>query len=431
MDSERLEELEEDVNIPESTDEVIDGDDFDEVNVIDEDTSLTDDLMESDDFDELDDEIENDKFLKGSKKLWGLLALVNSILICGLIYMNFFMYNPQKRDLCDDNLFCGNSLNVSGEELEGIVSSLENELGITIPEEYEDEYSLLYAVMENDCLTDEEKDIFYGFIDIIKDNPYLDREEAYSSLRNVDILYKCRPYFYDKTIQGVYSYDYESIGIFEKDEDHSILIHEGIHCIFCNGKTAKLPSYFKEGMTELLVNEYFSDKPFIELENYPFEIAAVKMLCEVTSPDTVLKAFSVGDMDIIAEEMATITGDIEVARNSLAMLEKAFLKYHGELDENEDLSYETIVNEFIPVFRGIVTAKYAETDSNRVSYFYNEILLGNIFYDNAYDSYVDDLVEFGSDHKAYFSNKLKTELASQGVVDKISDDSTKTYKKDK
>ena len=381
--------------------------------------------------DELDDIVDegllDENLKKKSRVFWRFLIFVNALLLCGLIYMKYIMWNPTDRDLCDDNIFSGNSLSISDEELEKIVCRLENELGICIDEDCKDEYALLNAVYENDCLTDEEKDVFYGFIDIIKDNPYIDRENAYTSLRNVEVSYKCRPYIYDKTVLGVYSHIYESIGIFEKDEDQSILKHEGIHAIFCNEKTSSLPTYFKEGMTELLVNEYFQNKPFVELENYPFEIAAVKMLCEVTSPDTVLKAYSLGDMDIIAEEMATITGDIEVARKALNMLDNALLKYHGDLDN--DLTYEEIVNGFIPVFRGIITAKYEESDSNRVSYFYNEILLGNIFYDDSYDSYVDDLVEFGSDHKAYFSSKLKNELASQEIVDKISDSEEKTLTK--
>ena len=416
MDSERLEE------------EVID-EDLDDFNV---DSCPDEVVIDPETFDELDDiseEIGETSLRRGTKLLWSALAFINALLLVGLIYMNYFMWSPSERALCDDNIFCGNSLSISEQELSNIVSSMENELGIMIPEEFEDEYSLLYAVLENSCLTDDEKQVFYGFIDIIKDNQYIDREAAYRSLRNVEVSYKCRPYTYDKTVQGVYSHVYESIGIFEKDEDRAILIHEGIHAIFCNEKTACLPTYFKEGMTELLVNEYFQESPFVELSNYPFEIAAVKMLCEVTSPDVVLRAYSCGNMDIIAEEMATITGDIEVARTALSSLEKTFLKYHGEKDIDE--SYGKLVNDYIPVFRGIVTAKYQETDSNRVSYFYNEILLGNIFYDGAYDSYVDDLVEFGSDHKAYFSSKLKNRLASEEIVQKISDDDAKTYTKDK
>ena len=409
-----------------SSDERVEEENIDVCEVTEEDEAIilgaADEVSISLEDDEYFDEEEDKKFRKGSRIFWGVLMFINALLITGLIYMNYFMYSPQERDLCNDNLFCGNSLSISSDELSRVVSSLENELGIKIPEEHQDEYSLLYAVLENDCLTESEKQVFYSFIDIIKDNPYLDREEAYRSLRNVDVLYKCRPYIYDKSVQGVYSHKYESIGIFEKDEDNSFLIHEGIHAIFCNAKTDCFPEYFKEAMTELLVNEYFSDKPFLELENYPLEIAGVKMLCEITSPEVVLEAFSKGDMDIIAKDMAKVTGDIEVARSALASFENAFLKYKDELPDNRrDLTDEEIANGCIPIFRGIVTAKYEESDRRRVSYFYNEILVGNIFYPDTYNCYVDDLVEFGTDHKAYFSSRLKQIIAEKDAMDKLSD----------
>lgn len=426
MDSEKLEDI-----VDTEEESTSKNPDFILVDDIDAFESCPDEVSASSEFlDELDEEEEkeNAKFVKTTRIFWGVLTAISAVLLCCLIYMKYIMWNPTERELCQDNLFCGSSLAISPDELDDVCDSLEKSLGINIEDEFKDEYALLYAVLENDCLTEDEKNVFYGFIDIIKDNPYIDREEAYRSLRNVDVLHKCRPYYFDKTVQGAYSHEFESIGIFEKDEDNLILKHEGIHAIFCNDKTINLPKYFKEGMTELLVNEYFESKPFVELVNYPFEIAGVKILCEVTSPDVVLKAFSTGDMDIIAQDMATITGDIEVARKALDAFGKVYLKHYGELEE--DLSYEDIVNECIPVFRGIVTAKYEEKDANRVSYFYNEILLGNIFQDGAYDKYVDDLVEFGSDHKAYFSSKLKTKLASEEIVDKISDDE-KTYKKEK
>ena len=188
-----------------------------------------------------------------------------------------------------------------------------------------------------------------------------------------------------------------------------------------------LPNYFKEGMTELLSNEYFQEFPFTEIKTYPFEIAAIKMLCEVTSSDTVLKAFSLGDMDIIAKDMATITGDIDMARMTLDMLDKIFLKSYEALDE--DISYEELANGCIPVFRGIIVSKYKENDKNRISYFYNEILFGNLMEDNAYDSYIDDIVEFGSDHKAYFSSSLKKDLAERELVNKVSENGQPVYNK--
>ena len=66
-------------------------------------------LEEDEYFDEEDDK----KFKRRGRIFWGVLMFINALLITGLLYMNFFMYNPQERDLCDDNLFCGKNLSIS------------------------------------------------------------------------------------------------------------------------------------------------------------------------------------------------------------------------------------------------------------------------------------------------------------------------------
>lgn len=358
------------------------------------------------------------------------LALVSAFLLVCSVYLNYIMYAPKEKDFCDDNLFCGNNLSISEDVLDSVVSRLENELGVSIPEEFEDEYAVLDAVLTNDCLKDDEKEIFYRVIDVIKDNDYLNKEKAYRALRNVDVLHRRRPFTYNDNVQGVYSYVCGSIGIFEKDPDYLILLHEIIHCIYCNSDTDKLPTYFKEGMTELLVNEYFEDYiPYVELECYPFETTAIKMLCEVTSPDTVLKAFSYGDMEYIIQDIATITGNEDEARKALSSFEKILAKHSGDQDENDDVSFEQLAYMCIPVFRGIISAKYKETDDNRRSYFYNEILFSNIFEEDSYDRYIDDLKEYGYFHRAYFSSKLKQKLASDEINEKVSDSKVKTKDK--
>ena len=379
---------------------------------------------DSDNTDITEETLEDNNFRKKYRLFQRMCIFLNALILCGCIYINHFTYNPSERELLDDNLFSGRDIIVEQDELDDIISVLEDELNISIPLEDADDYYLFDAVMKNTNLNDSEKMFFYKYIDIIKDNPYLDKEEAYRSLLNVDISYKNRPIWYDKTVQGVYIHDCESIGIFNDDEEKSTLAHEIIHCIYCNDKTVNLPKYFKEGMTELLTNEYFSDSPFVELENYPFEIAAVKMLCELTSSDTVLKAFSLGDMNIIANGIACVTGDLDGAVKALEMLDYAFLRYNDELKGDDVIISDPndIINQFIPTFRECITSKYEENDRRRISYFYNEILFVNIFYEEPYECYVDDLREFGSDHKAYFSSKLKQIVAADDVLNKIGEE---------
>lgn len=390
---------------------------------LEEETVSEEDVIEEVEDDELsEDEVEeNDRFRKKCNMFQRVLLFVNALILCGCLYINRCTYYPEERELLEDNLFSGNDVIASDEMLRDIVKALEDELNVSISEEDKDEYYLLNAILKNPNLSDSEKDLFYNYIDLIKDNPYLDKEEAYNSLLNVDILYEARPLIYDRDVLGVYIYDLESIGVFDDDEEKSTLIHEGIHCIYCNEKTYDLPTYFKEGMTELLANEYFSSSPFVELKSYPFEVAAVKMLCEVTSTDTVLKAFSLGDMGIIAEEIASVTGNYDEAVVALEMLDYALLWHNDEIPKDREIisDMNVVISGFIPTFRECITLKYDELNRNRISYFYNEILFANIFGDEPYTEYVDDLVEFGSDHKAYFSSKLKQKVAADEVINKI------------
>lgn len=341
---------------------------------------------------------------------FALLLLVSAIIGTFSFYINNNVYNPKFRNFSDDNLFSGNSLVVSDEEVEQIVSAFEEELNVVIDDEFVDEYCVLNAIKENSNLSDEEKQFFYKYIDMIKDNPYLDKEKAYRSLLNVDVSYRKRPLTYDTSIEGVYIHDYESVGIFVEDEDKRVLGHEGIHTIFSTNEiTENLPIYFYEGMTELLNNEYLTDNPFVELTNYPFEITAVKMLCELTSSDTVLKAFSLGDMSFIEDEIVELIGDRDKVVQALDMLEYAVLRYRDELGDADKTITDNneVINGFIPIFRECIEAKYGSDSIDRLSYYYNEVLFLDIFDENAMDSYCDDLEHFGVDHKAYFSSNLK------------------------
>ena len=370
----------------------------------------------------LDEEVQPSKimrFFHSPKAFYGCWSAVIALLMAYTLYGNYAIYNPPARDLSEDNIYEGNELIASSEHVCDIITSLEDELGITIDDEYYEDYCLLNAILENGNLKDEEKDVFYRVIQIIKENPYVNKEEAYHSLLNVDVLHKIRPPYLSKETEGVYNYNYESIGIFVDDPDYRVLIHEIIHCVFENDKTVNLPTYFKEGVTELLANEYFSDKPFMEIQNYPFEVAVIKMLCEVSSADAVLEAYSTGDMSIIAKEIAKVTKDEEKAMKALDSVDLMMRQFNGEVAEKDKVSKEELINGFIPLFRQVVETKYEPEEHSRVSYFYNEILMANIFEEKPYDGYVDDLVEFGVDHKGYFSTTLKETIKSDGEIKKI------------
>ena len=307
---------------------------------------------------EVDNMLESNKFLRffaTSKKFYSVISFLCALTMVCQFYIQKTTFLPEERELLSENLYSGSELDVSDEDLDGIITNIENVLGITIDDDFKDEYCLLNAVLENPNLSDTEKDVFLRLENIIKDNPYIDKEAAYHSLLNVEVLYKKRPLSLKKNVEGVYVDAYESIGVFVEDPENRILIHEMIHCVFCNEKTKDLPTYFSEGVTELLANEYFSDTPFVELVNYPFEIVVVKMLCEVSSPEAVLKAYSTGDMSAIAKEMALVYGTEEEAMSALDMLDYTMRQFRDELVDGEDeLDKNTLLLGYIPLFRDII-----------------------------------------------------------------------------
>lgn len=336
------------------------------------------------------------------------------------LYINYSMFNPKDRMLSNENVYSGNELVISEDEVSNMISKINGELGTDIKLEDEDDYCLFNAILENDNLDETRKEVFARAIQVIKDNPYANKEACYKALLNAEVLYKGRPFFSDRRTEGVFDYDHCSIGVFVDDPEFRVLFHEIIHCIFTTDNSVNLPTYFKEGVTELLANEYFSDNPFIENKNYPFEVAVVKMLCEVSSPEAVLEAYSTGDMSAISKSIANVTLNEEEVDKSLVMLDRMMRQYNGELKKDEEkLSKEELISGFIPLFRKVIETRYEVDDPARISYFYNEILIANIFDEKPYDSYVDDILEFGSYQRAYFSTELKATLKKDGQMIKV------------
>ena len=354
----------------------------------------------------------------------GLMAVIS---ICSMLYIKS-LYLPEDRQFDMDNMFLGSDVCVSDARVKSVMKEL-CELGYAV--EYDNmNYLLLNAIHCNDNLTDDEKEFCCGFIDMFNDNPYLDKERVYHSLLNLDISYKNRPYIYDDSVEGVYIDKFKSIGIFVDDPDKAVLGHEVIHCICANDGC--LPTFFVEGMTELLANEYFSDSPFIEFKNYPFEIYAVKMLCDTAGSDVVLEAYTTGNMNLIYEALASYSGTVEDAKKAIGIFEKLFLFLDGKSD-NLNFNNDEMTNDLFFYLNNVANAKYGdnteEFNFDRSSYYYNQILFLNIFDSKSKDAISADLEELGVFCKPYFSSKLKLEYSEPTIG--VLDDATVVNQKDK
>lgn len=352
---------------------------------------------------ELEDEVVIE--IKPSKFICGILGIASFLFVLSGIYLNS-LYVPEDRVFDSSNLFSNNSVIVDSSTAESICCSLEDEFDIEL--DYENDNSLLLnAIYCNKNLSDDEKAFCIKYLELFDDNPYLDKDRVYHSLLNLDISNKNRPPYYDKNVEGVYIDDLKSIGIFVDDEDDTVKAHELIHCICAND--GELPRFFREGVTELLTNEYFTENHFLELDNYPFEVIAVKMLCDATSSDTVLKAFTLGDMSYIYESLASSYGSVEDAKKVISILDESFSFRNNEEEGEFKYTVEDITNSLFSYLNGVVFNKYEEGSAERASFFYNEILLLNLFEGKPLTSLMDDLEEYGVLCNVYFSSKLKEE----------------------
>lgn len=300
------------------------------------------------------------------------------------------------------NYFSANKVIASNEDVAEAINNLEEIFREEIPLKKQNAYLVLDSIVQNQNLNKQEKDIAYDLLPIIEENPYLNKETAYRNLLNLDIKFAAeRPEYYKKTTAGDYSYYKHKINIYydyetETEEDFDILRHELIHCIYINSYTENLPRSFKEGMTELLTNEYYSNKPYEEIVSYPFLVLYVKTLCEITSPDTVLKAFSYGDMNIIYEAMSNIKGTKEEAQELLNKIDTILLK---ALDE------ESLTNEPVQeVLDKISTYKNTNTANDMLSYY--KYLLSSLTQEKYYEVYFQRIFAKPSLKKAYFSKNL-------------------------
>lgn len=254
------------------------------------------------------------------------------------------------------------------------------------------------VIEENEMLTEIEKDLILRMENLIKENPYLDLNKVYQSLKNVQIIKIEDSKEKNRQTLGMYSYSQNQIKIIEDNENHDILIHELIHCIYTNKKNQKLPSYFTEGMTELLANEYFSENPYIEEENYPFEITMVKMFCEMIGPEKVLETYTTGNGRIIFNELSRVMTE-EKTEEFLKNVNQMFQQYKSGTKGDSTLNKQVLA---------YLDAYYQNKSTmNDDIYLYNRSIIELLSSERPNVNYRLYILENNYYRKAYFSKKLQ------------------------
>ena len=327
------------------------------------------------------------KEIKTTLKMYGYVLFIAGFIVKGV---DIYRYK--------DNIYYHKELKLSNEELNELENKISNEIGQDVNDS--DNTIVFGAVLENDNLNCYEKETIYQLSDLLNENEYLDKTEAYDGLRKLDIVYDEKA-DYGKDVLGVYD-DYENkITIIEDNTSKETLLHELIHCTYSDDNYHKLPKFINEGMTELLTNEYFSENAFIEEKSYPYEITMVKMLCEVIGEDKVLEAYSKEDISIIEDELNKVL-EIDNADELLENMNNLT----ASLEENKEISNEDIEN-----VTNIFDKYYEKYDKNSIElemYLYNKQVLKLLKTECPYLSYEYLLITNGYYVKPYFSEKLKS-----------------------
>lgn len=353
---------------------------------------------------------------------------------------NFKNYKKPKRivrgitlSLC---IFAGLSVTTDGisqanynysivERIDNDPDSLLNELEDYAGIETNDNNNLvvLHAIIDNNKLESEEKAYFYQLVDLISENPYLNKRMSYETLSDLDIVYTGKPNGYDETILALYSEEDNIIKVFAKKEElnKEIFYHELIHALFTNKETINLPKFILEGETELLTNEYLSDNPFLEKNTYPFEVSMIKLLCEMVGEDEILKVYTTGNINSLYEKLNE-NSDLD-SKQFIDNVDKVFRAF----SEKKSISAENFT-EMITYLDNYFYSNYQTNTEKQEIYEYYKGILNKMYLDNPYSEYENYIYEKGIILKPYYSKKLK-ELYPLSEKALIEEPSVNTYKK--
>ena len=270
---------------------------------------------------------------------------------------------------------------------------------------------ILVAIINNEHLSKQEKEVIYSLKDLMSENEYLNTLIAKAALSTVKVEYDCplRSGLEENVLAAYFDIPHkiEVYGPKNYTRDE-VLTHEFIHCIYTRTPLTSTPSYFIEGMTELLNNEYISNDHYAELNSYPFEIASVKILCELIGSDNVLKAYSKGNISIIKDNLERI-GGTERTENFLTNLNSIFESYEANKDINEE-EFKQVITYLDSYFI------YLKDNENGLDQYNNYLYYRGIIQcmtsEEPISDYLIYLAENGILNKPYFSEKLKEEETS-------------------
>lgn len=281
------------------------------------------------------------------------------------------------------------------------LTELQDRLGITIDPEVDDNLLILYYGFTNKNLNSEEKEGFIYLIDLLRDNPYVNVNLSSRAIANLDVEYRNK-FLEKETLAANYRPISNTVRMYlDSSMSDTVYVHELIHAIFHQGKAASLPKFMTEGMTELLTNEYCEYDWYNELYSYVYETVMIKVLCEMTSSDTVLKTYTLGDMKYLTDDLNKYFTEEETKR---------FIKLTTDIFNITD--YDVAVpqkdlDELLQLSDKYMKIKYPEQENVKKRYSYYRGILENMSHEKPYYDGVIYICEHEPPIYPYFSSYLK------------------------
>ena len=285
-----------------------------------------------------------------------------------------------------------------------------------------DFYKELYNNSDN-----EKKEILNLTKLAIRDNnDYLDQKDILNSFSSLKIVITSNDKLLTNTSDNIIGrYDQETNTLYLKeglDEDvlNTTIFHEFLHFLSKSGfvstsfnKNGYIGDALNEGMTQLLVNEYFKNQLFV----YSNEVSITKALVEMVGSDFMRECYFSHDLDSLIDELSKYVSH-EYVISLLKNMDNAKIAYN---DEDRD-NYASFNRKCWDIIGNIYMNKFGkDIEKDRLMMAYKE--------GTSFDSVVSVSKKYfiGNEDKSYKINYYYIDGNSGYLIDTILIDDNNRY----
>ena len=353
----------------------------------------------------------NGNYLRGKDLLLGIILTLG--IVANLIIIN---------DIVDTYAYGRNILSPTMVVAE---STEENEFSTNFVDKKlssSDFYKELYNNSD-----DEKKEILNLTKLVIRDNnDYLDQKDILNSFSSLKIVITSNDKLLTNTSDNIIGrYDQETNTLYLKeglDEDvlNTTIFHEFLHFLSKSGfvstsfnKNGYIGDALNEGMTQLLVNEYFKNQLFV----YSNEVSITKALVEMVGSDFMRECYFSHDLDSLIDELSKYVSHEDVI-SLLKNMDNAKIAYN---DEDRD-NYASFNRKCWDIIGNIYMNKFGkDIEKDRLMMAYKE--------GTSFDSVVSVSKKYfiGNEDKSYKINYYYIDGNSGYLIDTILIDDNNRY----